>query len=61
MLPPQSNLTSFELRLLPVLTTPLSLAQIARVLGVPRAQVQVAAKSVYRKLGLSGPPAREAA
>lgn len=61
MLPPQSHLTSFELRLLPVLTTPLSLTQIAKVLGVPRSQVQVATKSVYRKLGLSRPPAREAA
>jgi DNA-binding CsgD family transcriptional regulator len=48
------QLTPFELRLLPLLATSLSLAEIARMLEIPRTNVQSAAESIYRKLRLSG-------
>jgi len=47
------HLTGFESRLLPLLAAQLSLAQIATLIDAPLAQVQRAAESVYRKLGLT--------
>src|SRR3954447_4477505 len=48
-----STLTAAELRLLPLLTTPLSFREIAERLFVSRNTVKTQAISVYRKLGVS--------
>ena len=48
-----SSLTAAELRLLPLLATHLSLAQIGERLHVARATVKAQTASVYRKLGVS--------
>jgi DNA-binding NarL/FixJ family response regulator len=47
-----SGLTESELRLLPLLATPLSFEEIARLLEVQRDDVQVEAIAIYEKLGL---------
>jgi LuxR family maltose regulon positive regulatory protein len=49
-----SSLTAAELRLLPLLSTHLSLAEIAQQLRVSRHTVKAQTVSVYRKLGVSG-------
>jgi len=46
------ELTSSELRLLPLLTTPLSFAEIGRLIDVPRDAVQAEAIAIYEKLGV---------
>jgi ATP/maltotriose-dependent transcriptional regulator MalT len=46
------ELTADELRLLPLLATPLSFLEISQILDVPRAEVQAAAVSIYAKLGI---------
>ena len=46
-------LTEPEERLLPLLTTNLSFAEIARLLGGSRDEVEAMAISVYEKLGLA--------
>jgi DNA-binding CsgD family transcriptional regulator len=51
---PIPELTRAELRLLPLLGTPLSLNEIAQALGIPREVVMALARSVYRKLGPVG-------
>jgi len=48
-----SELTRSEQRLLPLLATPLSFGEIARLLEVPRDDVLAQAKSIYAKLDLS--------
>lgn len=48
------ELTSSELRLLPLLTTELTLDQIALVLDMPRDVVLALAQSIYAKLGPFG-------
>ena len=47
-----SGLTESELRLLPLLATPLSFDEIARLLELQRDDVRSEAVSIYRKLGL---------
>jgi len=47
-----SGLTESELRLLPLLATPLSFEEIARLLEIQRDDVQVEAIAIYEKLGL---------
>jgi ATP/maltotriose-dependent transcriptional regulator MalT len=49
-----SGLTSSELRLLPLLTTQLSLNEIAQILEMPRDVVMALAHSIYAKLGPLG-------
>ncbi|WP_433293934.1 LuxR C-terminal-related transcriptional regulator [Actinoplanes sp. CA-030573] len=49
-----SSLTAAELRLLPLLSTHLSLGEIAQQLHVSRDTVKTQAASIYRKLGASG-------
>src|SRR3954464_12750470 len=49
-----SGLTSSELRLLPLLTTELSLNEIAQILEMPRDVVVALAQSIYMKLGPLG-------
>jgi DNA-binding NarL/FixJ family response regulator len=51
----RAGLTVAEERLLPLLATPLSLAQIASLLEVPRDEVEVYATAIYSKLGLRSP------
>lgn len=51
--PSMPELTSDELRLLPLLTTPLSFTEIGRLLDLPRDAVAAEARSIYRKLELS--------
>ena len=46
------GLTAAEERLLPLLATTLSLAEIAALLEVPRDEVEGHAASIYSKLGL---------
>jgi LuxR family maltose regulon positive regulatory protein len=48
-----SSLTTAELRLLPLLATHLSLAEISERLVVSRNTVKTQAISIYRKLGVS--------
>ena len=48
-----SSLTTAELRLLPLLPTHLSFAEIAERLFVSRNTVKTQAISIYRKLGVS--------
>ena len=48
-----SSLTAAELRLLPLLSTHLSLAEIGERLYVSRNTVKTQAVSIYRKLGVS--------
>ena len=48
------ELTPSELRLLPLLTTGLSLQQIADALELPRDVVLALARSIYAKLGPVG-------
>jgi DNA-binding CsgD family transcriptional regulator len=52
-----SALTASELRLLPLLTTDLSLNEIAQILELPRSVVMALVQSIYAKLG----PLRESA
>jgi len=47
-------LSDAELRLLPLLTTELSLNQIAETLDVPRGVAMAIAQSIYAKLGPLG-------
>jgi ATP/maltotriose-dependent transcriptional regulator MalT len=47
------ELTDSELRLLPLLTTPLSLGDAAQLLEMPRDEVLAHARSIYAKLGLT--------
>ena len=49
-----SGLTSSELRLLPLLTTQLSLNEISQILEMPRDVVVALAQSIYMKLGPLG-------
>ena len=49
-----SGLTSSELRLLPLLTTQLSLNEISQILEMPRDVVVGLAQSIYAKLGPLG-------
>ena len=46
------ELTADELRLLPLLATPLSFLEISQILDVPRAEIQATAISIYAKLGI---------
>lgn len=46
------ELTDSELRLLPLLATPLSFAEIGRLLGAPRDEILADALAIYSKLGL---------
>jgi len=48
-----SSLTTAELRLLPLLTTHLSMAEIGEWLYISRHTVKTQAISIYRKLGVS--------
>jgi hypothetical protein len=50
----RSALTETELQLLPLLTTPLGLDQIASALDMPRDVVLALAQSIYAKLGPLG-------
>jgi DNA-binding CsgD family transcriptional regulator len=52
--PHGSALTEAELRLLPLLTTQLSLREIAEILDVPRDVAMALANSIYAKLGPLG-------
>jgi DNA-binding CsgD family transcriptional regulator len=54
-------LTEAELRLLPLLTTHLSLDEIAQILEVPRDVVMVLVQSIYAKLGPLGEGGRRLA
>lgn len=45
-------LTPAETRLLPLLATSLSLLEIARLVELPRDEVEMQARAIYRKLGL---------
>jgi DNA-binding NarL/FixJ family response regulator len=47
------DLTSLELRLLPLLTTALSVVEIAQLVEMPRDEVLAQVKSIYAKLGLA--------
>ena len=49
-----AGLTSSELRLLPLLTTQLSLNEISQILQMPRDVVVALAQSIYSKLGPLG-------
>jgi hypothetical protein len=49
------ELTESELRLLPLLATPLSFAEMGRLLDVPRDEILSEAVVIYSKLGLSQP------
>ena len=49
-----AGLTSSELRLLPLLTTQLSLNEISQILEMPRDVVVALAQSIYAKLGPLG-------
>jgi LuxR family maltose regulon positive regulatory protein len=55
MSPPEGlpQLTTSERRLLPLLATPLSFEEIARLLEIPRDHVRSEAISIYRKLGVT--------
>jgi hypothetical protein len=46
------ELSDAELRLLPLLTTPISLSDAGELLEMPRHEVLAHAKSIYAKLGL---------
>ena len=46
-------LTPAESRLLPLLATPLSLLEIARLVELPRDEVEAQARTIYTKLGLA--------
>jgi LuxR family transcriptional regulator, maltose regulon positive regulatory protein len=46
------GLTASELRLLPLLATPLSFDEIAQLLELQRDEIRIEAISIYRKLGL---------
>jgi hypothetical protein len=48
------DLTSSELRLLPLLTSWLSLGEIAQRLEIPRDEVLAQTQSIYAKFGLLG-------
>ena len=50
----RAGLTSSELRLLPLLTTQLSLNEISQILEMPRDIVVDLAQSIYAKLGADG-------
>jgi hypothetical protein len=50
----RAGLTSSELRLLPLLTTQLSLNEISQILEMPRDIVVDLAQSIYAKLGPDG-------
>jgi ATP/maltotriose-dependent transcriptional regulator MalT len=52
-LPSVPELTDSERRLLPLLTTPLSLRDAAQLLEMPRDEVVAHAKSIYAKLGVA--------
>jgi LuxR family maltose regulon positive regulatory protein len=49
---PTPALTAGEVRLLPLLATQLSLVEIARLLEVPRSEIEAQAILIYRKLGI---------
>jgi len=49
------ELTESELRLLPLLATPLSFAEMGRLLDVARDEILSEAVVIYSKLGLSPP------
>ena len=48
-----AGLTSAELDLLPLLMRDLSLTEISETVGLPRSTVEVQARSIDRKLGVS--------
>jgi DNA-binding NarL/FixJ family response regulator len=48
-----AGLTSAELELLPLLMRYLSLTEIADRVGLPRSTIEMQARSIYRKLGVS--------
>jgi DNA-binding NarL/FixJ family response regulator len=48
-----AGLTSAELELLPLLMRYLSLTEISETVGLPRSTIEVQARSIYRKLGVS--------
>lgn len=48
-----AGLTSAELELLPLLMRYLSLTQISETAGLPRSAIEMQARSIYRKLGVS--------
>jgi DNA-binding NarL/FixJ family response regulator len=48
-----AGLTSAELELLPLLMRYLSLTEISETLGLPRSTIDMQARSIYRKLGVS--------
>jgi DNA-binding CsgD family transcriptional regulator len=52
--PRRPELTASELRLLPLLTTSLSLSEIARALELPADAVSALTQSIYAKLDLIG-------
>jgi ATP/maltotriose-dependent transcriptional regulator MalT len=52
-LPSVAELTRSERRVLPLLTTPLSLSDAAQLLEMPRDELLAHAKSIYAKLGLT--------
>jgi ATP/maltotriose-dependent transcriptional regulator MalT len=52
-LPSVPELTESERRLLPLLTTPLSLGDAAKILELPRDEVVAHAQSIYTKLGVA--------
>ena len=48
-----AGLTSAELQLLPLLVQHLSFTDIAEALQLPRSTIDLQARSIYRKLGVS--------
>jgi DNA-binding NarL/FixJ family response regulator len=48
-----AGLTSAELELLPLLMRYLSLTEISETVGLPRSTIEMQARSIYRKLGVS--------
>ena len=48
-----AGLTRAELELLPLLMRYLSLTEISETVGLPRSTIEVQARSIYRKLGVS--------
>ena len=48
-----AGLTSVELELLPLLMRYLSLTEISETVGLPRGTIEMQARSIYRKLGVS--------
>jgi hypothetical protein len=48
-----AGLTSAELELLPLLMRYLSLTEISETVGLPRGTIEIQARSIYRKLGVS--------